>query len=369
LESGLFCHWLLNKSCILSTVAFNSFVVKSLSQNGASLVADEEPRSACDASALSEERPMKAGRYIRDAACRAFFVRPDGRAFDWEGLHSEHSTERVCHAVQTFLNSGSAAAFCAALPHIGAFVDNGGADTQSRDQSRFELPAEVFSQPLPAPLTPATFICVGLNYRDHAAEAKMQIPATPVLFAKTANAVTGHNQPIEIPPDAEQVDYEAELAVVIARPCRDIALEDALSYVAGYTCANDVSARDFQFSDGQWFRGKSCDGFGPLGPWIVTPDEIVDPHAVAVRCRLNGRVMQDSNTRNLIFTIPQLIAFVSRTMTLQPGDVILTGTPPGVGFARTPSVFLSDADAVEVEIDGIGVLRNTFVRRKNTTKS
>jgi 2-keto-4-pentenoate hydratase/2-oxohepta-3-ene-1,7-dioic acid hydratase in catechol pathway len=208
---------------------------------------------------------------------------------------------------------------------------------------------------------PGKLICIGLNYRDHAAESNMPIPERPVVFSKFTTAVIGPDEPVLIPATSTQVDYEAELAVVIGRRAKHVPRERALDYVLGYTCFNDVSARDFQFADGQWQRGKSCDTFAPMGSFIATTDEIADPHNLAIRLRLNGETMQNSRTDQLIFGVPELIAFLSETITLEPGDVIATGTPPGVGFARKPPVFLKAGDEMEVEIQGLGVLRNPLV--------
>jgi 2-keto-4-pentenoate hydratase/2-oxohepta-3-ene-1,7-dioic acid hydratase in catechol pathway len=208
---------------------------------------------------------------------------------------------------------------------------------------------------------PGKVVCVGLNYRDHAAESKMPVPERPVLFSKFPTAVIGPDQPIEIPFGSSRVDYEAELAVVIGRRAKLVPVERALEYVLGYTNFNDVSARDFQFADGQWQRGKSCDTFAPFGPAIVTADEIADPHTLRIRARVNGQTLQDSNTNQLVFGVPELIAFISETITLEPGDVIATGTPPGVGFARNPPIFLQPGDVVEIEVEGLGVLSNPVV--------
>ena len=205
---------------------------------------------------------------------------------------------------------------------------------------------------------PGKLICIGLNYRDHAAESNMAIPERPVVFSKFATAVIAPGEAVVLPGTSKQVDYEAELAVVIGRRAKSVGANRALEYVLGYTAFNDVSARDFQFADGQWQRGKSCDTFAPMGPTIVTADVISNPHKLAIKLRLNGRTMQDSNTDNLIFGIPQLISFLSETITLEPGDVIATGTPSGVGFARKPPVFLKDGDQMEVEIEGLGILNS-----------
>lgn len=205
---------------------------------------------------------------------------------------------------------------------------------------------------------PGKLIAIGLNYRDHAAESNMAIPERPVVFSKFTTSITGPNEPVVLPATSAQVDYEAELAVVIGRRAKNVPRQQALEFVLGYTIINDISARDFQFADGQWQRGKSCDTFAPMGESIVTTDEVSDPHKLSIKLRLNGQTMQDSNTDQLIFGVPELIAFLSETITLEPGDVIATGTPPGVGFARKPPVFLQDGDVMEVEIEKLGVLRN-----------
>ena len=205
---------------------------------------------------------------------------------------------------------------------------------------------------------PGKLICIGLNYRDHAAESNMAIPKQPVVFSKFSTAVIAPGEPVVLPATSEQVDYEAELAVVIGRRAKNVRAELALDHVLGYTCFNDVSARDFQFADGQWQRGKSCDTFAPMGPTIVTADEVADPHHLSIKLILNGQAMQDSNTDRFIFGIPELIEFLSQTITLEPGDVIATGTPPGVGFARKPPVFLKPGDKMEVVIEKVGTLGN-----------
>lgn len=206
---------------------------------------------------------------------------------------------------------------------------------------------------------PQKIIAIGLNYADHARESGMEPPEAPVAFVKLPSSIIGPDEPIQWrAQDSSQVDYEVELAVVIGRRTRDIAEADALDAVFGYTLCNDVSARDAQFADGQWVRGKSFDTFCPLGPWIVTTDAIADPQDLGIRCRVNGEVLQDSTTKEMIFGVAALVSYLSRFVTLEPGDVIATGTPFGVGFARTPPVFLGDGDVVEVEVDGIGTLSN-----------
>ncbi len=205
---------------------------------------------------------------------------------------------------------------------------------------------------------PGKIICIGLNYRDHAAETHQSIPEVPMVFAKYNNTLVGSGEPILLPRVTQRVDYEAELAVIIGKRGRSIAEAEAMDYVAGYSIFNDISARDYQMRTSQWTIGKTFDTFGPFGPALVTADEIADPHALALRLSIDGEVLQDSNTRELIFSIPRLIAYLSSVMTLEPGDVIATGTPAGVGFTRQPPRFLRPGETVRVEIEGIGVLEN-----------
>lgn len=205
---------------------------------------------------------------------------------------------------------------------------------------------------------PRQIICLGKNYRDHAQEFDAKVPSHPVYFSKSPGALCGAGDPIRLRPGMERVDAEAELALVIGRRARDIHEGEALSYVAGFTVMNDVTDRDLQKQRGQWFFAKGADTFAPLGPWLVTRDEIKRPHALAIRQRVNGAVLQESKTSKMIFRIDMVLADMSRVMTLEPGDVISTGTPGGIGSARTPPAVLHDGDVVECEIDGIGTLRN-----------
>jgi 2,4-didehydro-3-deoxy-L-rhamnonate hydrolase len=220
----------------------------------------------------------------------------------------------------------------------------GGNSTHAHWESRFGRPEP-------------KIVCLGLNYHMHAEEQSVELPKAPLLFAKFANTLCGDGDTIVLPPGIGHVDAEAELAVVIGRRTHAVAEADALAYVAGYTCANDVSARDAQHADRQWFRAKGYDTFCPVGPRIVAADEL-DPTDLRIQQRLNGEVLQDSRTSMLIFSIPELIAYISNVLTLEPGDLILTGTPGGVGVYREPKVALADGDVVEIEVDGIGVLRN-----------
>jgi 2-keto-4-pentenoate hydratase/2-oxohepta-3-ene-1,7-dioic acid hydratase in catechol pathway len=213
---------------------------------------------------------------------------------------------------------------------------------------------------------PRKIICVGLNYKDHAAESGAPIPKDPVLFSKYATALIGHGQAIVLPKVSQEVDYEAEFVIVIGKKGRHIATQNALDHVAGYTVGHDVSARDWQLKkDGkQWMVGKTFDTFAPCGPLLVTKDEVPEPRNLAISLRLNGQVMQNSSTNQMIFGVEELLAYISQVMTLEPGDLIYTGTPPGVGVARKPPVFMKDGDVAEVEIAGLGVLRNSVRQEK-----
>jgi 2,4-didehydro-3-deoxy-L-rhamnonate hydrolase len=206
---------------------------------------------------------------------------------------------------------------------------------------------------------PGKIVCVGLNYRDHASETDMEVPDVPLLFAKFPSSVTHSGGPIELSPLTAKLDYEAELAVVVGRPARDVEVAEALEYVAGYMNLNDVSARDVQLNEGgQWTRGKSFDTFAPTGPYLVTADEIADPQDLIVSCEVNGRTVQQASTADMIFSVAELISFISGGMTLLPGDIIATGTPPGVGMGQHPPLFLGDGDEVVVEVAGLGRLVN-----------
>lgn len=208
---------------------------------------------------------------------------------------------------------------------------------------------------------PGKITCIGMNYADHAREQGSEPPKAPIFFLKSVNTICGPGDPIQLPPNSKQVDYEAEFAVVIGKRGSHIPEEKAYNYVAGYMILHDVSARDMQFSDGQWYRGKSCDTFAPTGPWIVTRDEIKDPHNLRISLSLNGETMQDSNTSNLIFNVPYLISYLSQSATWEVGDLISTGTPPGVGVFRKPPVFLKDGDTVSVSVEKLGTLTNPVV--------
>lgn len=221
--------------------------------------------------------------------------------------------------------------------------------------------AENEVQWLPPIQYPEKIICLGLNYYDHCEENNVSPPKNPILFAKYRNALTGHKTPILLPESSNQVDYEAELVVVLGKGGKRIPKEKAMEHVLGYTIGNDVSARDCQFPDKQWVRGKTFDTFLPLGPFIVSPDEVGDVHNLRIRLELNGQTMQDSSTSKMIFSIPEIISFISRDITLSPGDIICTGTPHGVGYFREPQIFLKEGDTVKIEIEKIGILENYCV--------
>jgi 2-keto-4-pentenoate hydratase/2-oxohepta-3-ene-1,7-dioic acid hydratase in catechol pathway len=207
---------------------------------------------------------------------------------------------------------------------------------------------------------PGKIVCVGLNYRDHAEEQGVELPAAPLFFSKFTTSLIGPGDPIVIPPVVQKCDYEAELGVVMGATVSRIGRESALEAIAGYVVANDVSARDLQFADGQWTRGKSPDTFCPVGP-LVPASEVPDPHALGIRARLNGETVQDSTTANLIFRIDEVISYLSQTSTLEAGDLILTGTPAGVGVFRTPQLLLQPGDEITVEVDGVGSITNPVV--------
>jgi len=220
---------------------------------------------------------------------------------------------------------------------------------------RYDLAAVKLLAPIPRP---PKFICVGMNYRDHAREAGVEIPSVPTIFSKFSNVVIGPGAPIVLPKNSSRPDYEAEFAFVIGPGGRHIPAVHALDHVFGYTIVNDVSARDHQTATSQWQISKSFDTFAPMGPWIVTRDEIADPHALELQLEIGGDVLQHSNTRELVFGVPALIEYISSVVTLEPGDIVATGTPAGVGFARKPPRYLRPGDEVVIRIQGIGELRN-----------
>jgi 2-keto-4-pentenoate hydratase/2-oxohepta-3-ene-1,7-dioic acid hydratase in catechol pathway len=232
----------------------------------------------------------------------------------------------------------------------------------ARGAPRLELASAQVLAPI---VDPQKVVCLGLNYRDHALETGAKIPDEPIWFAKFPTAIIGPNAPILLPQASTEVDYEAELVFIIGKRGRDIPASEALAHIAGYTVGHDVSARDWQLRKpgGQWMAGKTFDTFAPIGPALVTPDEVPDPHNLGIRLRLNGRLMQDSSSSQLIFRVETIVHYLSSIFTLEPGDVIFTGTPPGVGMARKPPVWLKPGDVVEVEIDNLGTLVNPVQAR------
>jgi 2-keto-4-pentenoate hydratase/2-oxohepta-3-ene-1,7-dioic acid hydratase in catechol pathway len=249
----------------------------------------------------------------------------------------------------------------AAYPDVLSIVKNG-AEAQKAVEKHSGARLPLKSVTLLAPLqSPPRIFCVGLNYRDHAVESKMEIPKVPTIFMKLASALVGHGAAIKLPSISTQPDYEAEFAAVVGTGGSNIAKEDWEKHIFGYTILNDVSARDIQLSTTQWTLGKSFNTFAPLGPAIVTKDEIADPHQLAIKLSIDGEVLQHSNTRELIFKLPELIAYLSSITPLLPGDIISTGTPAGVGLGRTPQRWLRAGETVTIEIDGLGSLVNPVV--------
>jgi 2-keto-4-pentenoate hydratase/2-oxohepta-3-ene-1,7-dioic acid hydratase in catechol pathway len=234
---------------------------------------------------------------------------------------------------------------------------------EKRDVWR-EIPNDIiFGPPIP---DPDKILCIGLNYREHARESGLEVPPVPVVFAKFRNSLIGPGAAIELPAISQQVDYEGELAVVIGKRCKNVNPDEAPSAVAGYSAFNDVSARDLQLQVSQWTVGKAIDTFAPMGPGLVSAHLVPDPQQLELITRLNGQVVQQSSTADMIFSVAEIISYLSRSMTLEPGDIIATGTPSGVGFKREPALFLKPGDVVEVEISSIGLLSNPVVRSTNS---
>jgi 2-keto-4-pentenoate hydratase/2-oxohepta-3-ene-1,7-dioic acid hydratase in catechol pathway len=252
-------------------------------------------------------------------------------------------------------------------PSVRALLEGGPASLEAAATAARRpdaVPVPAVAKLLPPVPDPQKIVCIGLNYRDHAAETGAPLPRDPVLFSKFASSLIGPDEPIVLPAVSKKVDYEAELVLVVGRSGRRIPAGEALDHLAGYTVGHDVSARDWQLEkDGrQWLAGKTFDTFAPTGPHLVTRDEVPDPQALSIRLRLNGTTMQDGHTRHMIFGAAALVAYISQVVTLAPGDLIFTGTPAGVGIARKPPVWLKVGDTVEVEIEGLGVLRNPVVQ-------
>ena len=266
--------------------------------------------------------------------------------------HAQHADSFLFTGMQQFLSAGGRA-LDAARPL---------AERATRDWDQW-IPFSKVHLSCPVP-RPSKIVAIGLNYRDHAAEAKLTLPTEPLLFAKFPSSITGPFDPIVLPRANPDVDYEAELAVVIGTRASRVKADRAFDVVSGYMVLNDVSARKWQFGDKQWTRGKSCDTFSPAGPWLTTRDEISDPHQLRISARINGETVQDSNTNNLIFGVPELIQHITESITLEPGDIIATGTPVGVGVFRNPPLFLKDGDIVEVSVEKLGSIRNKVTMEK-----
>jgi acylpyruvate hydrolase len=288
---------------------------------------------------------MKLMTFARDGQTRLGALRPD--TAEQQIVDLNRADSRLPDNMLAFLDAGEPALSLArqalAAPPPAAVV---------------ERAAVKLKAPIPRP---GKIICLGLNYRDHAAESNQPVPTYPVVFAKFANVVIGPGEAIILPKLSQAVDYEAEFGVVIGRRGRAIAEANALSYVAGYLPFHDVSARDYQMRTSQWVIGKTFDTFGPMGPALVTADEVPDPNDLDIRLSIGREVLQSSNTRNMIFSVPQIIFHLSAVMTLQPGDVIATGTPGGVGDSRTPKRFLKPGEVVRIEIERLGILENPVV--------
>lgn len=266
------------------------------------------------------------------------------------GVKTEKGILPVAYSVDEVLAGGEET-----LRKLADFVnsaDAGGTEGQFLTEETLDLG--------PCVPNPSKIICVGLNYRKHAEESNMPIPEYPILFNKFNNTLCGHGDVVPLPHTSKQVDYEAELVIVIGKTTKRVAKEEALNYVFGYCAANDLSARDLQFRTNQWLLGKSCDGFSPLGPYLVTADEVGNPNDLGIRAYLNGEIRQDSNTADMIFHCDEIVSYISQHMTLEPGDVILTGTPSGVimGYPKEQQVWLKDGDEVTIEIDKLGRLTN-----------
>jgi 2-keto-4-pentenoate hydratase/2-oxohepta-3-ene-1,7-dioic acid hydratase in catechol pathway len=286
----------------------------------------------------------REGRLLDVAALARTFTEGGGRTAGWlldvEGMHN-------------VIARGEGG-----LAELRVLVDEAAGGSALADQ-RVAPPVDAVEF-LP-PVFPGKILAIGRNYVDHAIEGGAAPPAAPLIFTKLPNSLAAHEQPVVLHPISSQIDYEAELAVVIGRRCRRVSEAEALGHVFGYTLVNDVSARDLQFGDGQWVRGKGLDGFAPLGPFVTTRDEIPDVQSLHIEGRLNGEVMQSSNTSKMIFGVTHLVSYISQGITLEPGDVIATGTPEGVGVFRKPPVLLKHGDVFEVEVEGLGTLANTFI--------
>lgn len=281
----------------------------------------------------------------------ALGVKTDKGIFDVEAaIHKHPEVRNVPHSVSALISQGEEGE-----QRLNRLVDQAFHD----DDLFYTEDSLTFGPCVP---NPQKIICVGLNYKKHADECNMDYPAAPLLFSKFNNTLTGHGEDVLLPAKSSQVDYEAELVIVIGKQAKDVSKEDALSYVYGYCNGNDLSARDLQFKSSQWLLGKTCDGFSPIGPYLVTQDETGDPDNLSIRSIVNGEVRQDSNTSDMIFNCKEIISYISEHMTLYPGDLIFTGTPEGVitGYPEEKQVWLKDGDEVTIEIEKLGRLINTL---------
>lgn len=298
---------------------------------------------------------MKLATFRSNEGLRAGAVIKGEYIIDLEKAAAFHG-ETLPHEVKVLLELGENA-----LTTTEKIITLVGDNLEQAIYSKIARPLSETSLFSPIP-KPGKIICVGLNYRDHAEEANMKIPVYPMLFPKYSNTVNGPYDNIVLPKVSEEIDFEAELAVIIGRTGRYISEENALDYVAGYTVFNDVSVRDYQFHSSQFTIGKSFDTTAPMGPWIVTKDEIENPHYLNIELKIGDQVLQSSTTKELIFPIQKIVSYISEGITLEPGDVIATGTPGGVGFVRDPQIFLRDGDEVTVTIEGIGTIRNKAIK-------
>jgi 2-keto-4-pentenoate hydratase/2-oxohepta-3-ene-1,7-dioic acid hydratase in catechol pathway len=298
---------------------------------------------------------MKLLTFLQDGSYRLGVKTEQGVVDVAAALETVPATERIPITVHEVIEGGKPAVEALQAYAARALALQGDRPAFVHDESKLTLG--------PCVTHPNKIICVGLNYRKHAAETNAPIPEYPILFNKFNNTLTGHGHDVPLPKVSEKVDYEAELAIVIGKKAKYVAKEEALDYVFGYCNVNDLSARDLQMRTHQWLLGKSCDSFSPLGPYLVTADEVGNPNELAIRCIVNGEVRQNSNTSDMIFRCDEIVSYISQHMTLVPGDLILTGTPEGVvlGYPKEKQVYLKDGDVVTIEIEKLGSLTNRMV--------
>jgi 2-keto-4-pentenoate hydratase/2-oxohepta-3-ene-1,7-dioic acid hydratase in catechol pathway len=298
---------------------------------------------------------MKLLTFLQDGSYRLGVKTEQGVVDVAAALETVPATERIPVTVHEVIEGGKPAVEALQAYVARALALQGDRSAFVHDESKLTLG--------PCVTHPNKIICVGLNYRKHAAETNAPIPEYPILFNKFNNTLTGHGHDVPLPKVSEKVDYEAELAIVIGKKAKYVAKEEALDYVFGYCNVNDLSARDLQMRTHQWLLGKSCDSFSPLGPYLVTADEVGNPNELAIRCIVNGEVRQNSNTSDMIFRCDEIVSYISQHMTLVPGDLILTGTPEGVvlGYPKEKQVYLKDGDVVTIEIEKLGSLTNRMV--------